>query len=299
MKLKLGINTGFAVNRFPEPEEWSRIVGDLGLRHVQFTADMLNAALPDEIVNDHISRINECSRANGFAIETTFTGAFTRVNHLSHPDESLRKYWISWFKRYAEISRRLGAESMGSHFGIMSVRDLKERKDEMLQRNIDGWKEISVHAKATGLKYLTWEPMSIPREYGESIEETRKIHSIVNRHTAIPMKLCLDVDHGDVSSKNPRDTDPYEWLMEFAKEAPIIHIKQSLKDKGGHWPFIHEKNKDGKIIPEKILQALEDAGVKETTLLLELSFREREPFESTILNDLKASVDFWRPYVPD
>jgi len=42
-KFKLGINTGFATNRFPEPEVWLRIVGkDLGLRCVQFVADLLN-----------------------------------------------------------------------------------------------------------------------------------------------------------------------------------------------------------------------------------------------------------------
>ena len=28
MKLCLGINTGFAVNRFPLPEEWMKIVGE-------------------------------------------------------------------------------------------------------------------------------------------------------------------------------------------------------------------------------------------------------------------------------
>ncbi|MDI6721490.1 MAG: D-erythrulose-1-phosphate dehydrogenase, partial [Candidatus Aenigmarchaeota archaeon] len=154
MKIKLGINTGFALNRFPEPEEWGRIVGDLGLHYVQFTADLLNPSLPDEIVDDNISRINESSRRYGFRIETTFTSAFTRVNHLAHPDEMIRRYWISWFKRYVDISKWIGAESMGSHFGIMSVKDLNERKDAILKKNIEGWKEISKHAKNTGLKYL-------------------------------------------------------------------------------------------------------------------------------------------------
>ena|SRR3989344_8571542 len=299
MKVKLGINTGFAVNRFPEPEQWSKIVGELGLHYVQFTADMLNPSLPDDIVDDQISRINTCSKQNGFRIETTFTGAFTRVNHLSHPYELVRKYWISWFKRYADISKRLNADSMGSHFGILSVNDLQSRKEEMLKITIEGWKEISFYAKAIGLKYMTWEPMSIPREYGETIEEARRIHQLVNKYTAIPMKMCLDVDHGDVSSIDPKNTDPYSWIKEFGIESPIIHIKQSLKDKGGHWPFVPDKNKEGKIIPEKLIEALESAGVKETVLLLELSFREREPFESRILQDLKASVDFWRIFVPD
>jgi len=37
MNLELGINLGFAINKYIEPEEWARIVGeDLNLRHVQF-----------------------------------------------------------------------------------------------------------------------------------------------------------------------------------------------------------------------------------------------------------------------
>ncbi|MGC9054682.1 MAG: hypothetical protein ACP5KS_12465 [Candidatus Hydrogenedens sp.] len=43
MPIVLGINTGFAINRFVEPDDWTRIVSEeLGLQVVQFTADLLN-----------------------------------------------------------------------------------------------------------------------------------------------------------------------------------------------------------------------------------------------------------------
>ena len=111
------------------------------------------------------------------------------------------------------------------------------------------------------------------------------------------MKLCLDVDHGDVSSSDPRDTDPYAWISAFAKEAPMIHIKQTFYDKAGHWPFTPENNEKGKVTPQKILTALESAGVKDITLYLELSFRERQPFDSRVIEDIKASIEYWRPFV--
>lgn len=300
MTIRLGINTGFALNRFTTPQEWIPLVADtFGLKMVQFTADLLNPSLPDEIVNEQLKEINRLSAAHGIEIKHTFTSAFTRINHLAHPEPSMRKYWINWFCRFADMSAALGAESMGSHFGIFTVGDYRDpqRRRERFSQVVDGWSEIAGYAAKKGIKHLTWEPMSIPREMGETIEETRRIHREVNRDIAIPMKLCLDVDHGDVSSPNPADIDPYAWIQEFGAETTMIHLKQTLKDKGGHWPFIPEKNADGKITPGRFLSSLEKAGIKDVDLLLELSFREREPFESRVIDDIKASVEYWRPFV--
>ena len=50
-EFRLGLNTGFAVNRYSEPEEWVRIIGDeLGVEITQFTADMLNVDLSKKII---------------------------------------------------------------------------------------------------------------------------------------------------------------------------------------------------------------------------------------------------------
>ncbi|MBI2145821.1 TIM barrel protein [Candidatus Woesearchaeota archaeon] len=299
MNLKLGINTGFALNRFPLPEEWMKIVGeDLGLRYVQLTADMLNPALGDVIVSDYIARINRLKIKYNVTIDSIMTGAFTRVNHFSHPDAGQRLYWIDWFKRLVDIGVAVGATNLSSHFGIMSYYDLKDqlRRKQVLEQTIAAWKEIAIYAKLKGMQYLSWEPMSIAREYGETIQETRKIQRMLN-DSALPIKLCLDVDHGDVSSPNPDDTNPYAWLREFGKDAPLIHLKQSLKDKSGHWPFTPETNREGKIIAEKVIKTLEESGCKDSLLLLEFSFREREPFESRALGDLKSSVEYWRDFV--
>ena len=300
MKARLGINTGFTLNRYSAPQEWIPLVADtFGLKLVQFTADLLNPSLPDPIIKQQIKVINKLAKELAIEIKHTFTSAFTRVNHLAHPDENIRKYWQEWFFRFVDISAELGAESMGSHFGIFTVEDLNDpvKKAERFSQVIDGWHKIASRAKKLGLKYLAWEPMSVPREMGETIAETKRIHKAVNEDIDLPMKLCLDLDHGDISSKDPRDTDPYAWICEFGKDAPMIHLKQSLIDKSGHWPFTPEKNKLGKITPEKLLSSLEKAGVNDVDLLLELSFREREPFESNMLHDIKASIEYWRPYV--
>ena len=301
MNLKLGINTGFALNRFPLPEEWMKIVGeDLGLRYVQLTADLINPSFGDEIVADYIQKINVLSKRYNIKIDSIMTGAFTRVNHLSHPDPQVRLYWLNWLKKLIDIGVALGATNMSSHLGILSYYDVRnpERKQEVLQQTVDAWKELAVYAKEKGMEYLSWEPMSVKREYGETIEEAKKIHLMLEG-SAIPIKICLDVEHGDVSSPNPDDTNPYVWLREFAAYSPLIHLKQSLKGGKGQATFIPEYNLDGRIEPQKIVETLEKSGCQEALLLFELSFKEREPFDSRILHDLKVSVEYWRKSIKD
>ena len=297
---RLGINTGFAVNRYSEPEEWIRIVGEeLDLRVVQLTAELLNVDLPASVVVRHVSLINKICQRYNVEISSTFTGAFTRVNHLAHPDPEVRAHWIAWFKKFVDLSVDVGAKMMGSHFGIFTAKDDNDlvRRAKRRAENIAAWHEVAEYARYRGLEMLTWEPMSISREQGETLNEARLLQLDVNIGAPLPFGICLDVDHGDVSSTNPLDTDPYAWLNAFATESPQIHLKQSYSNKGGHWPFTAEHNKNGRIVPEQVVKVLMDKGVKNVDLLFELSFRERQPFDSTVIDVLKESVAYWRSVV--
>jgi sugar phosphate isomerase/epimerase len=300
MFVRLGINTGFAINRFPEPDDWTSIVADeLGLDTIQFTADLLNPFLPESLVRRDADRIRDlCARKN-ISVQTTFTSAFTRVNHLLHPDPETRRVWLDWFKRFITLSVQLGAEGAGSHFGILSSRDNAnaETRERRIAEGVAGWRELSAFGAALGLKYLLFEPMSIPRELAETIPATRDILNRCQEGFVAPMLLCLDVDHGDLQSSDPADTDPHAWIRAFADVSPCIHIKQSLRDKGGHYPFVARYNEQGKIVPGEILDTMRAAGIKECTLLLEISHRERWPADYTVVEDLKESVEYWRPAV--
>jgi hypothetical protein len=109
--------------------------------------------------------------------------------------------------------------------------------------------------------------------------------------------MMADVDHGDVMSANPSDYDPYAWARAVPRHSPIIHIKQSMLDKGGHRPFVAAFNANGRIQPEPLLAALRAGGGADNELCLELSFKEREPNDRQVLADIAESIAFWRPYV--
>lgn len=102
-----------------------------------------------------------------------------------------------------------------------------------------------------------------------------------------------------MASSDPRDTDPYTWLKQLAHLSPVIHIKQSTKDKSARWPFTEEYNKIGIITPAKVIETIEASGAEEVVLLLEISHRERFPTEYQVMDDLKESVEYWRKYIKE
>ncbi len=94
---------------------------------------------------------------------------------------------------------------------------------------------------------------------------------------------------------NPDDIDPYAWAGAFPERSPIIHIKQSSMNKGGHWPFTAAYNRDGRITPEKLIDAVKAGGGTDNEICLELSFREREPTDHNVVEMIRESVEFWEP----
>lgn len=211
----------------------------------------------------------------------------------------MRRYYIDWFKSFADITADLGGDSIGTQFAIFTYRDFDDpqRRDALLQTAIDCWAEVAEHAKAAGLKYVFWEPMSIGREFGETIATCMALQDRLSAaNMAIPMWMMADIDHGDVTSSNPDDFDPYAWARAVPRVSPIIHIKQSLMDKGGHRPFTAEYNARGRIQPEPLIEALHAGGGRDNEICLELSFKEREPTDRQVVAQIAESVAFWAPH---
>ena len=296
MIVKLGLHLGYASTRFYEPEIWTKIVREqFNINYVQFTSNLLDPIYPNKILDEQIKKIKFYTKKYNIIIEDTFTSP--RLNYLGHSNKLIRNYWFKWLKKFFLISKKLGARSSGSLLGIMSFSDLNKNFKETEENIIKGWVELSKYAKKIGLEFLIWEPMSIKREMGDTVNYTLDLHKKLNRQSGVPILLNLDVDHGNSHSGFKGDSNPYYWIEKLSKYSPCIHIKQKTKDVHGHKPFTKYYNKNGIIHPKKILKSLKKGGCKETTLYFEFSFREREPFDSKSIKDITESVKYWREYV--
>jgi sugar phosphate isomerase/epimerase len=300
MPFTLSLNTNPFINRFAEPEDLIETIARLRIRDIQLTNDFLNPSWPASAVRALTRRMSAALRRTGVRATSCMTGPYARLNHFGHPEREVRRYSVDWFKSFADIAADLGAPCIGTQFAIFTYRDFDDpaRREALIRIALDCWAEVAEHARAAGLSYLFWEPMSVGREFGETIESCLALQRRLDAAPlALPLKMMADVDHGDVMSANPSDYDPYAWARAVPRHSPIIHIKQSMLDKGGHRPFVAAFNANGRIQPEPLLAALRAGGGADNELCLELSFKEREPNDRQVLADIAESIAFWRPYV--
>lgn len=301
MPFSLSLNTNPLVNRFADPDDLiDTVARDLRIRDLQLTHEFINPSWPAHIIRRLTRQMGAALARTGVRVTSGMTGPYGRLNHFGHPDAEVRRYYIDWFKTFAEIIADLGGTSVGTQFAIFTYRDFDDpiRREALTQIAIDAWAEVAEHAKAAGLTYVFWEPMSIGREFGDTIASSLALQDrLTAANMAIPMWMMADIDHGDVTSPNPDDYDPYAWARAVPRVSPIIHIKQSLMDKGGHRPFTAEFNARGRVQPDPLLTAIRQGGGADNEICLELSFKERDPNDRQVIEQIAESVAFWAPHV--
>lgn len=301
MPLTLSLNTNPLVNRFADPDDLlDTVARRLKIRDIQLTHEFVNPSWPAPVIRRITRRMRRAMERTGVRVTSAMTGPYGRLNHFGHPDRDVRRYYVDWFKGFADIAADLGALSVGTQFAILAFRDFDDaaRREEMIGIAIDCWAEVAVHAKAAGLTYVFWEPMSVGREFGHTIAECLALQERLRAaRMAVPMWMMADIDHGDLASPDARDTDPYAWARAVPRLSPIIHVKQSKTDKGGHRPFTVEHNATGRIQPAPLLEALRAGGAENNEICLELSFKEREPEDRSVIPAIAESIAFWAPHI--
>ncbi|MBY5555561.1 aminotransferase (plasmid) [Rhizobium leguminosarum] len=301
MPLTLSLNTNPLVNRFADPDDLiDTVARDLRIRDIQLTHEFINPSWQAPVISRLTRTMNAALKRTGVRVTSGMTGPYGRLNHFGHPDADVRRYYVDWFKTFADITADLGGHSVGTQFAIFTYKDFDDpaRREELIKIAIDCWADVAEHARAAGLSYMFWEPMSIGREFGETIGACLSLQErLTATGMAIPMWMMADIDHGDITSADSDDYDPYAWARAVPPVSPIIHIKQSLMDKGGHRPFTAEFNAKGRIQPAPLLQALAEGGAKDNEICLELSFKEREPNDRQVIPQIAESVAFWAPHI--
>jgi sugar phosphate isomerase/epimerase len=297
VRVELGINTCFAVKRWPRPEDWAPIVaGRLGLGLVQHSLDLVPdpASMGAETSAAGAQAVATTAAGAGLRIHSTFTGlAAYSANLLLDPDPDGRAAAGAWFDRAIAYTAALGGVATGGHVGAFSVADWTDparravRWDD-LRTALDG---LAGGARRAGLDYLMVENLAAAREPSTMA----MIRELLTTGDAdhVPIRLCLDVGHMCVPGTTGAERDPYAWLRELGRYAPAVQLQQSDAEGDHHWPFTPERNAAGRIDAGRVLAALADGGVEETALIIEII----PPFEQedgAVLDDVAASVDYWR-----
>ena len=294
-RYRLGINTCFAVKRWPEPARWAEITrSELGLDLVQHSLDLVDLDASAAEIEDQSDQLRAACSGEGLELHSTFTGlAAYSSSLLLHPDQGARDRARYWYRRVMDFTAQCGASSTGGHLGAFSVSDWtdQDRRDRLWAELTESLAELTAYARGCGLSCLMAENLAAAREpstmsmFSSLLTEADSLHA--------PLTLCLDVGHMCVPGTSGDDRDPYAWLEQFGARAPVVQLQQSDGLADHHWPFTAEHNAGGIIDAQRVLSALDRSGAEQVALILEVI----PPFEQdddAVLDDLRQSCAYWR-----
>jgi D-erythrulose 1-phosphate 3-epimerase len=295
MKVNLGINTCFALKRWPRPADWASVVrNDLGLDLVELSLDLVEGIETFAGSRDAVERHRAALDANGLDAHATFTGlAAYSLDLLMHPDQARRAAAVQWYRTIIDLTAALGARATGGHVGAMSVPEwnvpeLRAERWDGLKRDLEA---IAAHASAAGLEYLLLENLVAVREPSTMAH----VEDLLTDGDAerVPWRLCLDVGHHCVPGTEGAERDPYAWLQRFGSRLAEVQLQQTDGLGDHHWAFTKVHNAGGIIEPGKVLETLDAAGAGTIDLIFEIIPGFEDP-DDRVIDDLRASVDLWR-----
>jgi len=294
-RYRLGINTCFAVKRWPEPKRWAEIVRDrLGLDLVQHSLDLVDLDGARPLVERQAAAVRAACDQAGLELHSTFTGlAVYSSNLLLHPDPELRARAEGWYRQAIAFAATAGARATGGHVGAYSVADWRDqlRRDALEGELRAALRRLAAVARLAGLEELYVENLAAAREPSTMDGVLRLLTSGDDEH--VPVRLCLDVGHQCVPGTTGPDRDPYAWLERLGGGAPVVQLQQSDAAADHHWPFTRQRNASGRIEADQALAALDASGASGTALILEVI----PPFEQDddeVIRELEESVAYWR-----
>ena len=178
MAFTLSLNTNPLVNRFADPDDLiDTIAYDIGIRDVQLTHEFVNPGWPAATIVKFVRLFRNALARTGVRVTSGMTGPYGRLNHFGHPDAELGRDVGKGLEPVDIITAHIGAGGMGTQFAIFTHRDFDEpaRRARLFDIALDCWREVAEHARAAGLTYLFWEPMSVGREFGHTIESCKAL----------------------------------------------------------------------------------------------------------------------------
>jgi D-erythrulose 1-phosphate 3-epimerase len=296
-RLHLGINTCFAVKRWPEPEQWLDIVkNELGLPCCQFSLDLVDPMFDEAATAAYAERVRAYAAANQVLIHSTFTGlAAYSWSLLLHPDEQMRVAAMRWYERAIDFTARLGASGMGGHLGAFSAQDASNptRKQALIHDMLERLRLLSRDAADRGLQFLLFENMAVTREWGHTIEEAQELISLT-KDNGVPLVLCLDIGHPCALHTGTSSDDYLAWFTQTWTPTPIVHLQQTDTTGDHHWPFTQAYNAMGVVQAEKVVSAVRSwSSASDVYLFLE-PIHPFEVADATVLNELRQSVAYWQ-----
>ncbi len=287
--MDVGLNLCFAIKRWPEPEEWARIVADeLDVKSVQFTMDLIDPWWPESDRRAMAGRVRTAAAARGIAIHSVQIGlAGYTYNGLLHPDETARRIAEDWWRRSIDMAAELGAGAVGGPIGALSVADAasSDRQAALYAEVVDRLGGLADYAQRSGLDALLIEPTPLPREIPSTIDAAKRLIADASGG-AVPLRFVLDVGHALYRPLYGEDASLVPWLSELRDHIGVLHLQNHDYRADAHWGWPDAR---GTYDPAGFFREVRDAGLEGVPVFIEV-FSPFEQADDEIVPLIRSSL---------
>ena len=298
-RILLGFNCNCFTNRYDEPQEWTKICDDMGIRNVMFSVDLIDPYWSWQVQQRLCEETLEVCNERNIKIHCSFGGHHGHQHYLGHPDPDCRKEAEMFLRKAIRQTAYLGGKSFGTCFAIQTVRcqNDPDLRKAVIDDAIEAYHRLAEYAAEQGLEALAYEMTSVPRETCATFAENDEILERCSK-MAVPMKICLDTGHRNMNGTE-MEKDHLAWIRRYGRQCDVIDCQQSNVQASHHWPFTAEYNQKGAIKGDQVVAAINESGAEQILLAFELRCPAFYPQEYEFLDNLRDSVDYWRKWIKD
>ena len=199
-RITLAIDNCFASKRWTRPDEWARIVADLGLRAIETSADTECDPLyggPDYLAS-WVEEVEAAERKHGVEVVNMYSGHGTYATlGLAHTDERVRERMMrEWLFPMIDVAARLDA-GVGFFCHAFPQRILDDASVYSAEVNALHGRlaEIARYAGRRLSRPAGVEQMYTPHQYPWRIGDALDLMGSVSSAAGSPFYALLDVGH--------------------------------------------------------------------------------------------------------
>ena len=210
-EIYLAIDNCFAFKRWTLPEEWAKVIKDLGVDYIEASADTELDPLfmgPDYL-EKWVLDVKAAEKEFDVKIANLYSGHGTYCTlGLTHTDPQVRRRMIdSWFKPLIRAAAALNA-GLGFFAHAFSERVLEDRQlyAEYMTYLYDGLSELNEFAGEEGCGKIGVEQMYSPHQVPWRIEDVRQLLKTVKKKSGYSFYFTEDLGHHQLRFVKPDES---------------------------------------------------------------------------------------------
>lgn len=211
-KVYLAVDNCFAFKRWTKPDEWARVINDMGIDYIEASADteLDPLFMGEEYLKTWIQEVKKSEEIYGVKVANLYSGHGTYCTlGLTHTDKRIRRRMIEyWFKPLIRTAAALNAGvGFFAHAFSEAVLEDKYVYAEYMELLYSGLAELNEYAKQVGCGKLGVEQMYSPHQVPWRIDETKSLMKEVKKRSGDDFYFTEDVGHHHVKFVMPPNNE--------------------------------------------------------------------------------------------